>query len=279
MSALRTHWQKAWSNRTVRITGTVLLVIVVVAVLGPLFSDYQYDRTNLDQVLQPPSASHLFGTDVLGRDLWVRTLQGVQVTTVVAVVASIVSLVIGVLYGATAGFVGGRVDAVMMRFVDTLYAMPFIFFVILLMVVFERSLWLIFVAIGAVNWLDMARIVRGQTMSLRQREFVQAAELIGVSTPRIIIRHIAPNLIGIVIVYLTLTIPQAVLVESLLSFLGLGVQEPQTSLGMLVNAGVNHMESATWTLLIPATVLAVILLCFNFLGDALRDVFDSRHSS
>ena len=166
----------------------------------------------------------------------------------------------------------------MMRFVDTLYALPFIFFVILLMVAFERNFFLIFVAIGAVNWLDMARIVRGQTLSLREREFVQAAQLSGVSFARIILRHIAPNLIGVVVVYLTLTIPQAILVESFLSFLGLGIQEPQTSLGTLVDAGMNQMEGASWMLLIPASLLAIILLCFNFLGDALRDVFDSRQS-
>jgi oligopeptide transport system permease protein len=202
----------------------------------------------------------------------------VRVTLVVAIVASLVSLVIGVAYGAVAGFVGGRVDAVMMRFVDTLYALPFIFFVILLMVAFERNFFLIFVAIGAINWLDMARIVRGQTLSLREREFVEAARLTGVSTARIIFRHIAPNLIGIVIVYVTLTIPQAILVESFLSFLGLGVQEPQTSLGTLVDAGVNQMEGAPWMLLIPAAFLAAILLLFNFLGDVLRDTVDAREA-
>jgi oligopeptide transport system permease protein len=201
---------------------------------------------------------------------------GVQVTMLVAIVASVVSLIIGVAYGAVAGYVGGRVDAVMMRFVDTLYALPFIFFVILLMVAFERNFLLIFVAIGAINWLDMARIVRGQTLSLREREFVAAARLSGVSTARIIFRHIAPNLVGVVIVYVTLTIPQAILVESFLSFLGLGIQEPQTSLGALVDAGVNQMEGASWMLLIPAALLAVILLCFNFLGDAMRDVFDAK---
>jgi oligopeptide transport system permease protein len=209
----------------------------------------------------------------------VRTMLGTQITLLVAIVASIVSLVIGVLYGAIAGYVGGRVDAVMMRIVDTLYALPFIFFVILLMVVFERNFLLIFVAIGAINWLDMARIVRGQTLSLREREFVEAARLMGVSTPRIIFRHIAPNLVGVVVVYVTLTIPQAILVESFLSFLGLGIQEPQTSLGALVDAGVNQMEGASWMLLIPASLLALMLLCFNFLGDGLRDVFDSRQDS
>jgi oligopeptide transport system permease protein len=252
----------------------------VVAVIGPTVSPHNYLQTDFSNILHAPSFSgmHLFGTDDLGRDLFVRTLLGVQVTIIVALVASAVSLVIGVLYGAVAGFAGGRVDAIMMRFVDTLYALPFIFFVILLMVAFERNFFLIFVAIGAVNWLDMARIVRGQTLSLREREFVQAAQLTGVSFAQIIFRHIAPNVIGVVVVYLTLTIPQAILVESFLSFLGLGIQEPQTSLGALVDAGVNQMEGASWMLLIPAALLALILLCFNFMGDALRDVFDSRRS-
>ena len=260
------------------VSGGFLVGIFVIAIVGPVVSPNDYLQTNFDKLLSPPGIAQLqiFGTDDLGRDLFVRSMLGVQVTIVIAIVASFVSLVIGVAYGAIAGYMGGRVDAIMMRFVDTLYALPFIFFVILLMVAFERNFLLIFVAIGAINWLDMARIVRGQTLSLREREFVQAARLTGVSTLRIIFRHIAPNLIGVVIVYVTLTIPQAILVESFLSFLGLGIQEPQTSLGALVDAGVNQMEGASWMLLIPATLLAIILLCFNFLGDAMRDVFDAR---
>ena len=265
--------------KTVRLTGSILLAIAIAAIAGPWVSPNDYLTTNFDAILSAPSAegANWFGTDDLGRDLFVRTMLGIRVTLAVAIVASLVSLVIGVTYGAIAGYVGGRVDAVMMRFVDTLYALPFIFFVILLMVAFERNFLLIFVAIGAINWLDMARIVRGQTLSLREREFVEAARLTGVSTARIVFRHIAPNLLGIVIVYITLTIPQAILVESFLSFLGLGVQEPQTSLGTLVDAGVGQMERASWTLLIPASLLAMILLCFNFMGDGLRDYFDARH--
>jgi len=261
-------------------SGGILLFILLLAIVGPWLSPHEYQSTNFDAILQSPSFAgmHLFGTDDLGRDLFVRTMLGVRITLLVAIVASLVSLVIGVSYGAIAGYVGGRVDAVMMRFVDTLYALPFIFLVILLMVAFERNFLLIFVAIGAINWLDMARIVRGQTLSLREREFVDAARLTGVSAARIIFRHIAPNLLGIVIVYVTLTIPQAILVESFLSFLGLGVQEPQTSLGALVDAGVNQMEGASWMLLIPALLLALILMCFNFLGDALRDHFDARQA-
>ena len=268
-------------STVIKVSVTIIMAVALVAVVGPWVSPHDYITTNFDRLLAAPSVAdaHLFGTDDLGRDLFVRTMFGVRVTLVVAIVASLVSLVIGVAYGAIAGFVGGRVDATMMRFVDTLYALPFIFFVILLMVAFERNFLLIFVAIGAINWLDMARIVRGQTLSLREREFVEAARLAGVSTPRIIFRHIAPNLIGIVIVYVTLTIPQAILVESFLSFLGLGVQEPQTSLGALVNAGVGQMEGASWMLLIPAALLAIILMCFNFLGDGLRDYFDARQRS
>jgi len=281
VSAVQRTWQRVRRNRVIVISGGILTGIVLVAIIGPMLSPHDYLQTDFDNILQAPSIAggHLFGTDVLGRDLFVRTLLGVQVTIVVALIASAVSLVIGVLYGAVAGLAGGRVDAIMMRFVDTLYALPFIFFVILLMVAFERNFFLLFVAIGAVNWLDMARIVRGQTLSLREREFVEAARLIGVSTPRIIQRHIAPNMLGIVVVYVTLTIPQAILVESFLSFLGLGIQEPQTSLGALVDAGVNQMEGASWMLLVPATLLAAILMSFNFLGDGLRDFFDARRSS
>jgi oligopeptide transport system permease protein len=265
-------------SRAIKVSGGILIAIIAVAIAGPMISPHDYLQTNFDALLQRPAISdfRFFGTDDLGRDLFVRSMLGVQVTLVVAVIASAVSLIIGVAYGAIAGYAGGRVDAVMMRFVDTLYALPFIFFVILLMVAFERNFLLIFVAIGAINWLDMARIVRGQTLSLREREFVEAARLTGVSPTRIVFRHIVPNLLGVVIVYVTLTIPQAILVESFLSFLGLGIQEPQTSLGALVDAGVNQMEGASWMLLIPAALLALILLCFNFLGDALRDAFDAR---
>jgi len=277
-AAIRQILRKSRDNKTIVVCSSILLLIAAIALIGPLLSPHHFWSTDFENRLMLPSAGdwHLFGTDDLGRDLFVRTLLGVKVTLFVAIIASCVSLGIGVAYGAIAGYVGGKVDAIMMRAVDALYALPFIFFVILLMVVFERNFLLIFVAIGAINWLDMARIVRGQTLSLKQREFVDAARLIGVSTPGIILRHITPNLFGVVVVYMTLTIPQAILVESFLSFLGLGVQEPQTSLGALVNSGVSTMERAPWLLLIPALVLAVILLCFNFLGDGLRDVADPK---
>ena len=265
---------------TLRSSLVLIAVIAACAFVIPALSPNDGGSTDFLRILEPPSLAgmHWFGADDLGRDQLVRTMQGTQVTLVVAVVASLVSVVIGVLYGAIAGYAGGRVDALMMRFVDTLYAMPFIFFVILLMVVFERNFLLVFVAIGAINWLDMARIVRGQTLSLKEREFVQAARLIGATPFAIVIRHIVPNLAGIVVVYATLTVPQAILVESFLSFLGLGVQEPRTSLGALVANGAQHLEGAPWLLLFPGGLLALLLLCCNFLGDGLRDRIDARHT-
>ena len=280
----RSLWRDAWhrllKNRAAVVSGVIMGLMILAVLIGPEISPWEADFTDWDNTSAPPSleTGHWFGTDSVGRDILVRTLEGGRISLLVGLVATLVSLVIGISYGAIAGYYGGATDRLMMRFVDIVYALPFMFFVILLMVVFGRHIVLIFVAIGAVNWLDMARIVRGQTLSLREREFVAAARLLGVSTPRIVLRHIAPNLIGIVIVYVTLTIPQAILVESFLSFLGLGIQEPQTSLGSLVDAGVNQMEAASWMLLIPAMLLALILLCFNFLGDGVRDFFDARQS-
>jgi len=275
-------WSDAWRvlrrNRAAMVALTLLGILVLLVIVAPALSAFRFDYTDWDQISIPPSLSggHLFGTDALGRDLFVRTLYGGRISLMVGIVATFVSLVIGITYGAVSGYFGGRIDQFMMRIVDILYALPFMFLVILLMVFFGRNIVLIFVAIGAINWLDMARIVRGQTLSLKNREYIEAARAGGVSTPRIIRRHIIPNLLGIVVIYVTLTIPQVILVESFLSFLGLGVQEPQTSLGALVNNGVNYMEQAPWLILIPATLLALILLCFNFLGDGLRDLADPK---
>jgi len=265
-------------NRAAMVAAGLLLLITLSCIAGPWLSPHDYAATDWDRIAAPPALerAHLFGTDTLGRDLLVRTLHGGRISLLVGLVATLVSLLIGISWGAIAGYMGGRVDQVMMRIVDILYALPFMFLVILLMVLFGRNIILIFVAIGAINWLDMARIVRGQTLSLKEREFIEAARAGGVSGPRIILRHIVPNLLGVVAVYVTLTIPQVILVESFLSFLGLGVQEPMTSWGALVNEGAQEMETAPWMLLFPATFLALTLFCFNFLGDGLRDALDPR---
>jgi len=281
-TAGRSLWADAWRtlkrNRAAVTAAVILLAMAVVVIVGPWFSSFTYDFTDWGNASTGPSLAtgHLFGTDTLGRDVFVRTLYGGRISLLVGLVATAVSLAIGVTYGAVAGYFGGRVDTLMMRFVDILYALPFMFFVILLMVFLGRSIVLIFVAIGAINWLDMARIVRGQTLSLKQREFVEAAEAQGVAAFAIIRRHIVPNLLGIVAVYVTLTIPQVILVESFLSFLGLGVQEPMTSWGALVNDGSLELETSPWMLIFPAGFLATTLFCFNFLGDGMRDALDPK---
>lgn len=266
------------SNRAAKWSVIVLLSLILVSVLGPWLSPNNGEDIHYDFIAAEPTVEqgHVFGTDSIGRDLFVRTMQGTRMSLFIGLVATLVSLIIGVNYGAIAGYFGGRVDAIMMRIVDILYAMPFMFFVILLMVVFGRNLLLIFVAIGAINWLDIARIVRGQTLSLRQREYVESAIISGANHWQVIRRHIIPNLMGVVIVYVTLTIPQVILVESFLSFLGLGVQEPGASLGSLVSEGAQEMESYPWVLIFPALCLSILLFCFNLIGDGLRDVWDPR---
>ncbi|MGX6647360.1 ABC transporter permease [Maricaulaceae bacterium MS644] len=259
--------------------GLILLgVLVALAIVGPLL--WVHDSTFIyrDRVQIGPTFEnlHIFGTDAQGRDLFARVIVGLRMSLMVGVVATMVSLAIGVIWGATAGFVGGRVDQLMMRIVDVLYSLPFIFFVIILMVVFGRNIILIFVAIGAVEWLTMARIVRGQTISLKGMEFVEAAQAAGVSQFSIIRRHIVPNVLGPVVVYVTLTIPVVILAESFLSFLGLGVQEPLTSLGNLISNGARDMEIAPWTLIFPALTMMITLFCFNFIGDGLRDAIDPK---
>jgi oligopeptide transport system permease protein len=278
-------WSDAWRvlrrNRAAMIALTLLAVMALLVTVAPLLSQFRFDYTDWDQISVPPSLAggHPFGTDALGRDLFVRTFYGGRISLMVGVVATFVSLIIGVTYGAVSGYLGGRIDQFMMRIVDILYALPFMFLVILLMVFFGRNIVLIFVAIGAINWLDMARIVRGQTLSLKNREYIEAARAGGVSTARIIRHHIVPNLLGIVVIYVTLTIPQVILVESFLSFLGLGVQEPMTSWGALVHEGAQEMENAPWMLIFPSSFLVVTLFCFNFLGDGLRDALDPRDRS
>ncbi len=276
----RRVWLRLKQNRAALVSMSLIMVVIVAALIGPMLSSYSIDDIDYDAIAVAPSISngHLFGTDGLGRDLFVRTMEGSRISLLIGVVATLVSLLIGIHYGAIAGYYGGRVDAVMMRIVDILYSMPFMFFVILLMVFFGRNIFLIFIAIGAINWLDIARIVRGQTLSLKQQGYVEAARIYGASHWQIIKRHIIPNLFGIVIVYITLTIPQVILVESFLSFLGLGIQEPMTSLGALVSDGAEEMESSSWMLIFPALFLSLLLFCFNFIGDGLRDAIDPKQA-
>jgi oligopeptide transport system permease protein len=279
----RGFWADAWRrlrrNRAAMAAGTVIVLITLLAFLGPLLSPHAYDDIDWDHMavgLGGPN-DHWLGTDRLGRDLYVRTLHGVQISLQIGLLATLVSLCIGVAWGATAGYVGGRIDGFMMRVVDVLYSLPYIFIVIILSTLFDRgNIYVLFLAIGAVGWLTMARIVRGQTLSIKRKEFIEAALASGVGTPSILARHIVPNVIGPVIIYATLTIPQVILFESFLSFLGLGVQEPQASLGSLINEGAQEMESAVWMLLVPASFLVALLTCFNFLGDGLRDALDPR---
>ena len=277
----RSLWDDArrrlFRNRAAVASMILLGLFLLAAIVGPYLIPDQYDTINKSDVWDPPlSAGHLLGTDSLGRDLLARLLVGLRVSLAIGVVATAVSLVIGVTWGATAGFLGGVVDELMIRFVDVLYTLPFIFFVILLMVPFGRHFLLIFLAIGCVEWLTMSRIVRGQTLSLKQKEFVEAARAAGLSTPAIISRHIVPNLLGPVVVYATLTIPGVILLESFLSFLGMGVQEPLTSLGTLISNGAEEMDLAPWLLIFPSLVMVLTLMAFNFIGDGLRDAIDPK---
>ena len=278
----RSLWDDALArlmrNRAAVTSMVILGILILLATVGQALWVHDYDTIYRDKVWIAPTWEdwHILGTDAQGRDMVARILVGLGVSLMVGVVATIVSLLIGVTWGGTAGFIGGRVDQAMMRFVDILYSLPFIFFVIMLMVVFGRNIILIFVAIGAVEWLTMARIVRGQTLALKNMEFVEAAEAAGVSRFKIIQRHIIPNVLGPVVVYVTLMIPVVILAESFLSFLGLGVQEPLTSLGRLISAGAQDMEPAPWTLIGPAVTMMVTLFCLNFIGDGLRDAIDPK---
>ena len=265
-------------NRLAMLGFRTLTLLVVISLLTPLVAPYGYQDQNLALGASPPSAAHWLGTDTLGRDLLTRILYGGRVSLLVGFAATAVSLLIGVLWGAVSGFLGGRVDAVMMRMVDILYALPFMILVILMMVVFGRSFLLLFIAIGLVEWLTMARIVRTQVQSIRKKSFVRSAKITGLNNWQIIHRHIIPNVMGPVIVYVTLTIPGVMLFEAFLSFLGLGIQPPQSSWGVLIATGVESMEEHPWLLIFPGLMLSITLFSLNFLGDGLRDALDPGSS-
>ncbi len=273
-------WADAWyrlsRNKLALLSLFYLVVICFFCFLAPFFTAHSFFEQNLELGAIAPSPEHWFGTDYLGRDMLSRILHGGRISFMVGFLATFVSIVIGVLYGAVSGYAGGRTDRVMMRFVEILYAMPYIIFVILLVLFFGRQLWLIFVAIGLVQWLTMARIIRGQVLLLKEQQFVQASRALGQSHFKILTRHILPNLLGTIIVYATLTVPSVMLQESFLSFLGLGVQPPMTSWGDLINSGASMMEECPWLLIFPSLFFALTLFSLNFFGDGLRDAFDPR---
>ncbi|HLX70658.1 MAG TPA: ABC transporter permease subunit [Verrucomicrobiae bacterium] len=275
-------WQDAWhrlrQNKMAVVGAVFVFLLALASFLAPFIAPHSYEQTNLAIGATPPSPAHWFGTDVLGRDLLSRILYGGRISLSVGLVATAVSVIIGVLYGSISGYIGGRLDVVMMRIVDILYSLPFIIFVILLMVIFGRNIILLFMAIGAVEWLDMARIVRGQVMSLKKQEFVEAAVALGLRKRRIILRHMIPNILGIVVIYSTLIVPSVMLLEAFLSFLGFGVQPPMSSWGTLINDGAKDMEEYPWLLIFPALFFSITLFSLNFLGDGLRDALDVRAS-
>ena len=276
-------WSDAYrrliQNKAAMIGGIVLVVLILCAIFAPLIAPYSYSYQDLNLGASKPSWDHLLGTDVMGRDLLSRILYGARISLMVGFVATSVALVIGVSWGIVAGYFGGRIDSVMMRIVDVLYGLPFIIFIILLMVIFGRNLWLLFGAIGAVEWLTMARIVRGQVIGLKNQEFVLAAQAMGVSNFMMFRKHLFPNILGPIAVYATLTIPQVMLLEAFLSFLGLGIQPPMSSWGTLIRYGVESMEEFSWLLIYPGLTFTITLFALNFFGDGLRDALDPKISS
>ena len=280
MSNRSTLWSDAiyrlTRNKAAMFGAFILFVLILCAALAPWIAPYSYSFQNLVLGASPPSAAHILGTDVLGRDLLSRILYGARISLLVGFVATGVALVIGVSWGIIAGYAGGKVDSIMMRIVDVLYGLPFIIFIILLMVIFGRNLWLLFGAIGAVEWLTMARIVRGQVIGLKNQEFVMAAKAMGVSNISMFRKHLLPNILGPIAVYATLTIPQVMLLEGFLSFLGLGIQPPMSSWGTLIKDGVESMEEYSWLLVYPGLTFTITLFALNFFGDGLRDALDPK---
>ena len=272
-------WRRLLANKAAVAGGLILLLLIVLAVFAPWIAPHSYSYQNLDLGAQPPSGVFLLGTDTLGRDLFSRILYGARVSLLVGFVATGVALVIGVSWGIVAGYFGGRIDSVMMRIVDVLYGLPFIIFIILLMVIFGRNIWLLFAAIGAVEWLTMARIVRGQVLTIKNQEYVLAAQAMGVTNMQMFRKHIFPNILGPIAVYATLTIPQVMLLEAFLSFLGLGIQPPMSSWGTLIRYGVESMEEYSWLLIYPGLTFTITLFALNFFGDGLRDALDPKISS
>lgn len=278
----RSPWQDArlrFRRNKAAVASLVILILITLAcAIGPMLLPNAFDSTDWNMMSSTPTFAnwHLFGTDETGRDLFVRCLVGGRVSLMIGGLATLTSVALGIVWGAIAGFMGGRVDNVMMRFVDMMYAIPYLLIAILMVTLLGREFYLVVLTITVFSWMDMARVVRGQTLAIRSKEYVEAARAIGVSTSGIIFRHIVPNLLGIVAIYTTVTVPGVILTESVLSFLGLGVQEPMTSWGVLIQDGVGVMETSPWILLFPAALLSVTLYCINFVGDGLRDALDPK---
>lgn len=278
----RSPWRDAQrrfrSNKAAVASLAFLILITLICTIGPWLLPHAYDSTDWEALKLPPSlgSGHWWGTDESGRDLLVRCLIGGRISLMVGILTTLTSIALGVLWGATAGYWGGTVDLVMMRAVDIMYAIPYLLIAILLVTVLGRDFYLVVLAITAFSWMDTARLVRGQTLSLRKMEFVEAARAMGVSSPRIVFEHIVPNLLGLVLVYATVTVPSVILTESVLSFLGLGIQEPMTSWGVLIHDGAQMLDTAPWLLIFPALMLSLTLYSFNYLGDGLRDALDPK---
>jgi len=279
-SLWRDAWKRLRRNRMAVVGGVVASVLTAACFLGPVLIritwGYDFSAQDLAYGARPPTFAHWFGTDFLGRDLLTRVLFGGQVSILVGLLAAVVAASVGTLYGAISGYAGGRIDALMMRVVDVIYALPYMFLVVVLVTVFGKSMLLLFIALGLVGWLTTARIVRGQVLSLKQHEFVHAAHSFGVNSRDMVFRHLIPNTLGPIVVYFTLTIPSMILQEAFLSFLGLGVQAPRPSLGALINDGAQHMTVFWWEIVFPGAVMALLLFCLNFLGDGVRDALDPR---
>lgn len=276
LSLWKDAWKRLLKNKMAVFSLVVLGLMIIVCFGAPFISGYGYAEIDYTAFKKAPSSDHIFGTDATGRDTFTRVLYGGQVSIKIAILCTLISLSIGITYGATAAYAGGRIDNLMMRFVDIMYSLPYMFLVIILMVVFGKNEYILFMAIGAVSWLTMARIVRGQILSLKAKEFIEAARSYGASHANIIFKHLVPNALGTVIVYTTITIPRVILVESFLSFLGLGIQEPNPSWGKLCVDGARAMETAPWLIIFPGLALSITLFCMNFLGDGLRDALDPK---
>jgi oligopeptide transport system permease protein len=281
-AAGRSLWSDArrrfMRNKAAVFSLVLLLLIATACVVGPWVLPHAFDSTDWDAMSVPPGLknSHFWGTDEAGRDLLVRCMVGGRISLTVGLLATLASVTLGIVWGATAGFIGGKVDAIMMRIVDMMYAIPYLLIAILLVTILGREFYLVVLTITVFSWMDMARVVRGQTLSLRSTEYVEAARAMGVSTARIIFAHVVPNLLGVVVIYTTVTVPGVILTESVLSFLGLGIQEPMTSWGVLIEDGARVMEVSPWILLFPAGLLSASLYCFNFIGDGMRDALDPK---